>query len=124
MKPHILLVDDEQMARRPLKLFLEQQGYACEEADNGQVALTYLEAGHPVDLIISDNQMPCMTGMEFLTRLKNHSQFSSIPVILYTGNTPEHLYPQASKIGVQAVLPKPYKFENLLEIVRKLLSSD
>ena len=52
MKPQILLVDDHQMARRALKLLLEQQGYACEEADDGVSALTTLETGEAIDLII------------------------------------------------------------------------
>jgi CheY-like chemotaxis protein len=124
MKPQILLVDDHQMARRALKLFLEQQGFVCEEADNGLSALAQLEAGHAIDLIISDNQMPEMTGMEFLTKLKNHSYLSSIPVILYSGNITEDLYIQAKKIGAQAVLPKPYKFGSLLETIKEILLSE
>lgn len=121
MKPKILIVDDHEMGRRALKLFLEQQGYSCEEADNGVSALAQLEAGQAVDLIISDNQMPGMTGMEFLTKLKIRPQFSSIPVILYSGNLTEDLYAQAKKIGAQAVLDKPYKFGSLLATLKQVL---
>lgn len=111
------------MARRALKLFIEQQGYACEEADNGRIALAKLEGGQAVDLIISDNQMPVMTGMELLTKLKDHSHLSSIPVILYSGNITEDLYTQARKIGAHAILSKPYKFVSLLTTLREVLSS-
>ncbi len=124
MKRHILLVDDHEMARHALKLFLEQQGYTCEEADNGTTALAQLEAGQAVDLVISDNKMPGMTGMEFLTKLKNHAHLSSIPVILYSGNLTEDQYIQARKIGAHAVLNKPYKFVSLLATVKELLSSE
>jgi CheY-like chemotaxis protein len=122
MKPHILIVDDHQMARRALKLFLEQQGYSCEEADDGMSALAKLEAGQAVNLIISDNQMPVMSGMELLIKIKIHSHFSSIPVILYSGNIPEDLRKQAQQVGAHPVLTKPYSFVDLLATVKKTLS--
>lgn len=124
MKPQILLVDDHQMARRALKLLLEQQGYACEEADDGTSALTKLETGEAMDLIISDNQMPVMTGMELLIKIKTDSHLSSIPFILYSGNLTEELQKQARQIGAYAVFSKPYNFAYLLATVGKVLSQE
>lgn len=121
MKPQILIVDDHQMARRELKFFLEQNGYTCEEADNGQAALTHLEAGHAVDLIISDNQMPVMTGMELLTKIKIHPNLSSIPVILYSGNVAEELYTRARQAGVYSILTKPFNFKGLLATMKEVV---
>lgn len=121
MKPQIFLVDDHQMARRALKLLLEQQGYACEEADDGASALAKLEAGQAVDLIISDNQMPVMSGMELLVNLKTHSRLSSIPVILYSGNLTDELRKQARQVGAYAVFTKPYNFADLLATVGNVL---
>ena len=121
MKPQIFLVDDHQMARRALKLLLEQQGYTCEEADDGASALAKLEAGQAVDLIISDNQMPVMSGMELLVNLKTHSRLSSIPVILYSGNLTDELRKQARQVGAYAVFTKPYNFADLLATVGNAL---
>ncbi len=123
MKTQILLVDDHQMARRALKLILEQQGYACEEADDGASALSILEGGQAVDLIISDNQMPIMTGMELLINLKAHARLSTIPIILYSGNLTDELRKQARQVGAQAVFTKPYSFADLLATVTNILSS-
>ncbi len=124
MKPRVLLVDDHQMARRALQLLLQQQGYGCEEADDGAVALARLEAGQAVDLIISDNQMPVMSGMELLINLKSHSRLSAFPVILYSGNITDHLCKQARQIGAHAVFTTPYNFAALLATVSNLLSRE
>ncbi len=73
---HILLVDDHAMARKAMKLFLEHHGYACHEAEQGAAALDWLEQGEKVDLIISDNHMPVMTGLEFLSTGESPGEFS------------------------------------------------
>jgi CheY-like chemotaxis protein len=67
--------------------------------------------------------MPGMTGMEFLTNLKNHPQISSISVFLYSGNVTEDLYAQAQQKGAQTVLSKTYECGSLLKILREVLPS-
>ena len=113
----ILLVDDHDAARQALKTFLEMQGYEVEEAEHGTGALALLDRGHAFDLVISDNQMPIMTGLEFIQTLAQRSYPSTHPVILYTANLTEELEQQALELGVHAVFPKPYDFRELLETV-------
>lgn len=115
----ILLVDDHQMAREVLKLFLETQGYLVEEAKNGAEGFARIEQGHSFDLVISDNQMPVMTGMEFIQRLAQRSYLSTHHLILYSGNLTPELEQQARDFGVSAVLSKPYNFSKLLVFVRE-----
>jgi len=115
----ILLVDDHQLAREALKLFLEMQGYLVEEAENGAEGLARIEEGNSFDLVISDNQMPVMTGMEFIQRLSHRSYISTHPVILYTGNLTSELEQQARDLGVSSVLSKPYNFSLLLASIRQ-----
>ena len=119
MMKRILLVDDHDMARQALKLFLEMQGYAIEEADNGAAGLARLDEGHAFDLVISDNQMPVMTGIEFIQILAQRSFLSTHPVILYTGNLTDELKMQALELGVFAVFPKPYDFRELLNTLAR-----
>ena len=119
----ILLVDDYAMARHALKLFLEHQGYACEEAEHGAAALARLEQGQHVDLIVSDNQMPVMTGLEFLVQVRANLHFGSIPFILYSGNITDEIQRQAHQAGVMAVLNKPYNFSDFVAIVTKALDT-
>ena len=115
----ILIVDDHQLAREVLKLFLETQGYLVEEAENGAEGLARIEQGHSFDLVISDNQMPVMAGMEFIQRLAQRSYLSTHHLILYSGNLNPELEQQARDLGVSAVLSKPYNFSKLLAFVRE-----
>ena len=110
----ILLVDDQPMARRPLQVYLEELGYETLEANNGAEALELLDQGQDFDLVISDNQMPVMTGMEFIQELSQRSYTSTHPVILYSGNVTKEMRKHARALGVYAVLPKPYKLHELL----------
>ncbi len=119
----ILLVDDHEMARQALKLSLENHGYACEEAEHGAAALAWLEQGQNVDLIVSDNQMPVMTGLEFLVQVRANSHFGSIPFILYSGNITDEIRRQAHQAGVMAVLNKPYNFSDFVAVVTKALET-
>jgi CheY-like chemotaxis protein len=119
----ILLVDDHEMARQALKHFLEHHGYACEEAEHGAAALAWLAQGQPVDLIVSDNQMPVMTGLEFLVQVKANPRFGTIPFILYSGNITAEIQRQAYQAGVMAVLKKPYNFSDFVTIVTKALET-
>ncbi len=119
----ILLVDDLEMARQVLKLVLEQQGYACKEAEHGAAALAWLEQGQHVDLIVSDNHMPRMTGLEFLVQVRANPHFGTIPFILYSGNITDEIQRQAYQAGAMAVLHKPYNFSDFLAIVTKALET-
>ena len=110
----ILLVDDQPMARRPLQVYLEELGYETQEANNGAEALDLLDQGHDFDLVISDNQMPIMTGMEFIQVLSQRSYIRTHPVILYSGNLTKEMKKHARALGVYAILPKPYKLHELL----------
>jgi CheY-like chemotaxis protein len=115
----ILLVDDQQLPREVLKLYLETQGYLVEEAENGSEGLAVIDQGHTFDLVISDNQMPVMTGMEFIQRLAQRSYLTTHHLILYSGNLTPELEQKARDLGVSAVLSKPYNFSELLVFVRQ-----
>ena len=119
----ILLVDDHEMARQALKHFLEHHGYACEEAEHGAAALAWLAQGQHVDLIVSDNQMPVMTGLEFLVQVRTNPHFGSIPFILYSGNVTDEVQRLAHQAGAIAVLNKPYNFSDFVGIVTKALET-
>ena len=72
----VLLVDDNHDARRALRLVLESQGLECIESVNGSAALEWLDADD-ADLIVTDNQMPVLTGLEFIERLSTKPSFKS-----------------------------------------------
>jgi two-component system chemotaxis response regulator CheY len=79
-----LVVDDSMLIRYTVCRFLEERGFAVEAATNGEEALQILERVHP-DLIVTDMQMPKMSGSELITALKKNPETANIPVIIVAG---------------------------------------
>ncbi len=79
-----LVVDDSMLIRYTVCRFLEERGFTVEAATNGAEAVRILERIHP-DLIITDMQMPEMSGSELITVLKGKRETASIPVIIVAG---------------------------------------
>ena len=82
--PSALVVDDSMLIRHTVCRFLEERGFTVESATNGVDALEMLANLHP-DLIITDLQMPKMTGSELITALKNKQETAKIPIVILAG---------------------------------------
>ena len=76
-----LVVDDSMLIRYTVCCFLEQRGFAVESATNGLEALEILARMQPT-LIVTDMQMPKMSGSEFITALKSKPETAGIPIII------------------------------------------
>lgn len=79
-----LVVDDSMLIRYTVCRFLEERGFAVESATNGLEALQILERVRP-DLIVTDMQMPMMSGTELITALKKSPETANIPIIIVAG---------------------------------------
>jgi CheY-like chemotaxis protein len=79
-----LVVDDSMLIRYTVCRFLEGRGFEVESATNGLEALTILERVHP-NLIVTDMQMPKMSGSELITALKKNPETAGIPIIIVAG---------------------------------------
>jgi CheY-like chemotaxis protein len=79
-----LVVDDSMVIRHTVSRFLEERGYAVESASNGVEALEILERVKPA-LVITDMQMPAMSGSELISALKSKPETASIPILILTG---------------------------------------
>ena len=79
-----LVVDDSMLIRHTVCRFLEQRGYTVESASNGEEALPIVQRIRP-DIIITDMQMPKMSGTELITALKAQPETASIPVVIVAG---------------------------------------
>lgn len=112
----VLLVDDNNDARGALRLVLESQGLECIESANGSAALEWLNE-EQADLIVTDNQMPVLTGLEFIEHLSAKSSNSLPPVIFLSGNLDESDKARARHAGAYAILNKPCNFSEFLSIV-------
>jgi CheY-like chemotaxis protein len=79
-----LVVDDSMLIRHTVCRFLEEHGFTVESASNGQDALEALKRIRP-DLIITDMQMPKMSGTELITALKAKPETAAIPIVIVAG---------------------------------------
>lgn len=117
----VLLVDDNTSAREALRLVLESQNLICVEVGNGSEALEWLST-HRADLIISDNQMPVLTGLDFIDQIQLHEKpTNEPPVILLSDHLNEQDKHRARQAGVFAILDKPCNFSEFLSMVQLAL---
>ena len=79
-----LVVDDSMLIRYTVCRSLEERGFTVESATNGVEALQILERMHP-DVIVTDMQMPKMSGSELITALKKNPKTANIPIIIVAG---------------------------------------
>lgn len=115
----ILLVEDSLTARITIKKILNKWHYNVIEAEDGKKAWEFLQKNKP-DLIISDIDMPQLTGLELLKLIREDMTLVDIPVILITGSPKYHLQ-AAQQTGVDGLLSKPFEDKDLIDQVRFLL---
>jgi CheY-like chemotaxis protein len=117
----VLLVDDDLNAREALRLVLESQHLECIEVGNGSEAIDWLST-QQADLIISDNQMPVLTGLVFINQVQLRKKIShQTPIILLSGHLEEQDKYRARQAGVFAILDKPCNFSQFLSMVQLAL---
>jgi CheY-like chemotaxis protein len=79
-----LVVDDSMLIRHTVCRFLEERGFSVESATNGQEALESVKRRRP-DIVITDMDMPKMSGSELITALKSQPETANIPVVIVAG---------------------------------------
>jgi len=116
----ILVVDDDEIVRKLCETVLTQAGYELMLASSGVEALSLLRTQRP-SLILMDMMMPDMDGLETMSRIKSVEQFSSIPIIMVTGNSERSVITNCLKVGAIDFVVKPFEREVLLEKIDNLL---
>ena len=119
MSKNMLIIEDDVVSRDLLRLVFEYDGFQCMEAENGAMGLTMLES-HSFDVIILDNAMPVMTGLEFLDHVQRNPQQSDAPIIMITGLLNPEVRESATKLGAYAIVGKPYDLGELRALVSQL----
>ena len=116
----ILIADDFEPGRLFLREKLEMYGFACQEVENGAEALKAIQT-KPFDLVITDNHMPVMTGLQMLQCLAEWPDDQQLPVIMLTGHPSNELSNAAQAAGAFAVLEKPYNAQELISEISRIL---
>lgn len=118
MNKHILIADDEAKIRKVMTLLLRDEGYEVLAVDNGLSAVQEAGRFNP-DLVLLDHQMPDMTGMEALKKIKDKNP--STVVLIVTAHGSISLAVNAIKDGAYDFIEKPFDNDQLLLTVRRAL---
>jgi two-component system, OmpR family, response regulator ResD len=110
----VLVVDDERAVRKLLRLYLEPEGYAVSEADNGLDALSLLRRGG-VDVALIDVMLPGIDGFELVRRVRMDS---AVPIILLTARGEEASRVTGLEIGADDYVVKPFSAPEVVARVR------
>ena len=119
----ILIVDDFATMRRIMKNILKQIGFSnIIEADDGTTALEELKKS-TVDLIISDWNMPKMTGLDLLKNVRDTDGLKDIPFLMVTAEAQKQNVIDAVQAGVTNYVVKPFTAEAISEKLEKIFGS-
>ncbi len=114
----ILVIDDHPPFRQTLAHLLRRAGYTVEEADNGVGGLASL-GSHPTDLVITDRDMPGLSGWDVARLAKGMEP--GLPVVLVTGGIDTRTTDRQDRSYVDAILWKPFSFTHLLDLIGQLI---
>jgi len=117
----VLLVDDEPGLREAVEAYLEDEGFIVNVASNAEQGWELVQQETP-NLVITDIMMPEVDGYQFLEKLRSDPRFKGLPVIFLTakGMTADRI--KGYEAGCDAYLSKPFDPEELVAIVKNLLS--
>lgn len=115
-----LIVDDSSTMRKIVSLALSRAGYTFDEAENGRVGIEKVMQGG-IDFVMLDINMPEMNGIEFLEAKAKAASIAKVPVIMLTTQDEKELQEKALSLGAKAFIVKPFKKEELLAILAKVL---
>ena len=116
----ILVVDDFSTMRRIVKNLLGDLGYAnVTEADDGKTAWPLLQAGQ-FDFVITDWNMPGMTGIDLLRSIRADARIGKTPVLMVTAEAQREQIIEAAQAGVSGYIIKPFTAQTLKEKIDKI----
>jgi DNA-binding NarL/FixJ family response regulator len=122
MSKYVLLVDDDNTMRKSLSFYLSDQGFLVKSFKDVNSALLSLKKKIP-DVIISDILMPTNNGYNLIKFLKKNSKYSTILFIFLTAKGMTHDRIMGYNLGCHAYLTKPFDPEELVSIMRNLLTN-
>ncbi|MBC2606743.1 response regulator [Pelagicoccus albus] len=120
MSKTIITVDDAQTMRKMIRFTLQPTGHQILEAADGQEAYEMLQS-KPVDLIITDVNMPRLNGIELTRKLRSTPLHRATPIVLLTTESSPEKKNQGREAGATGWIVKPFNQQQLLALVTKVL---
>ena len=120
MAKTVLCVDDSASIRQMVKLTLTGAGYEVLEACDGRDGLARASSAE-VHMVVTDLNMPNMDGLGLIRELRQKPNFRGVPIVFLTTESDEGKKAEAKQAGATAWITKPFKQEQLLAVVKKIL---
>jgi len=121
MTKKIFIVDDSQTMVMSIKSTLEMGGFDVSSASDGAEALEHLEKGHRPDLIITDLNMPRMTGIELIRHVRAIPHFRFTPILTLTTESQTARREEGKRAGATGWMVKPVAANDLLQVVKRVI---
>ena len=121
----VMVVDDSSLMRQIIKNNLKQLGFENSnllDAEDGEEALKKIGEGE-VDLVISDWNMPRMTGIDFLRAVRSDDALKELPFLMVTSEVDKEKTMEAVQAGVNQYIVKPFNANQLAEKIREIFSN-
>jgi CheY-like chemotaxis protein len=118
-RKRILFADDNRAIATVVEFVLEQAGFEVVVVYSGREAWDLLQR-EPFDLLITDQQMPEMTGSELCQRIRDDWQLAALPIFMLSGKELEHLNFR-EQFNLRGILPKPFSPRELIVRVQECL---
>jgi two-component system chemotaxis response regulator CheY len=120
--PHkVLIIDDSRSVRRSLVDLLSPSGYEVFEAEDGVQGADTIERVPELSLVICDVNMPRMSGLEMLTKVKADGKNAKLPILMLTTEGRTDIIREAKQAGACGWIVKPINPAHLLATIRKLI---
>jgi DNA-binding response OmpR family regulator len=117
----VLVVDDEDMTRKLLRLMLERDGFTILEAEDGQQALEVIAESKP-DIVILDVMMPNMDGFTTCQELRSQPETAELPIILLSARSQAEAVRAGLESGADRYMTKPISKPELVQTITDLLA--
>jgi two-component system chemotaxis response regulator CheY len=117
---YILIVDDSSTSRMIIQRCFQIAGYDTAKycfAENGLEAIAVLQGKDPIDLVVTDLNMPKMDGENFIKKLKSVSKMEKLPVFVITSTADDTTEKELKDMGVLGIIKKPVSPAKILEVI-------
>ncbi|MGQ9476059.1 MAG: response regulator transcription factor [Actinomycetota bacterium] len=122
MAYRVLVVDDDPMVTRLVRINLELENFEVEEAWDGRTAMRMMRENRP-DLLVLDIMMPQMDGWEMLKMIREDDQLRDLPVVVLTAKVQEEDIARGWRMGADGYIVKPFNPVILADSLRKVLEA-
>ena len=120
MSKKFLIVDDSASMRQLVTFALKDAGHDVIAAVNGKDAIAKL-GGAPVDMVVTDLNMPEMDGIELIRQMRGMAAYKFTPIVMLTTESQEEKKAEGKSAGASGWIVKPFKPEQLMEVVKKFV---